>query len=102
MQIKKIITGMLVAVLVLLVVPQVKAQEFMSVAEFRPGMQGVARTVITGDTIEEFDVEILGIMPQQGPTGGSLILIKTSGPLIERTGGIAQGMSGSPVYIDGK
>ena len=102
MQIKKIITGMLVAVLVLLLVPQVKAQEFMSVAELRPGMQGVARTVITGDTIEEFDVEILGIMPQQGPTGGSLILIKTSGPLIERTGGIAQGMSGSPVYIDGK
>ena len=61
---------MLVAVLVLLVVPQVKAQEVMSVAELRPGMQGVARTVITGDTIEEFDVEIP--MPSGMPVRGIL------------------------------
>jgi hypothetical protein len=51
--------------------------------------------------IESFPVEILGIMKDSGPAG-DLILAKFSGPLIEQTGGIAQGMSGSPVYIDDK
>lgn len=102
MQINKIIVAMLLGMWLLLGSNVTSAQEFMAVDELKPGMKGIARTVVTGDTIEEFDVEILGVMPQQGPTGGSLILVKTSGAVIERTGGIAQGMSGSPVYIDGK
>lgn len=40
-------------------------------------------------------------MKQKGATGGDLILVKVSGDLIDKTEGIAQGMSGSPVYING-
>ena len=54
-----------------------------------------------GTDIESFPVEILGVMKNSGPSG-DLILAKFSGPLIDQTGGIAQGMSGSPVYINGK
>lgn len=77
------------------------APETMPLDEIRAGMQGVAKTVVSGTKIEEFGVEVLGIMKNKGPSG-DLILVRTSGDLIDRTGGIAQGMSGSPVYIDGK
>jgi predicted CopG family antitoxin len=77
------------------------APEIMPLAEIRAGMQGVAKTVVSGTQIEEFGVEVLGIMKNKGPSG-DLILVRTFGDLIDRTGGIAQGMSGSPVYIDGK
>jgi hypothetical protein len=72
----------------------------ISVDELRPGMHGYAKTVIKGTDIETFDVEILGVTGSD--VAGHNILIKASGPLIERSGGIAQGMSGSPVYIDGR
>ncbi|HWR41093.1 MAG TPA: SpoIVB peptidase S55 domain-containing protein, partial [Patescibacteria group bacterium] len=73
----------------------------MPVEEIRPGMQGVARTVVSGSQIEEFSIEVLGILKQKGPSG-DLILIRAAGDVVDRTGGIAQGMSGSPVYIDGR
>ena len=56
------------------------------------------KTVIVGDTISTFDVKVLGVMKDKGPSG-HLILAKFSGPVMEKTGGIAHGMSGSPVYI---
>ena len=71
------------------------------VSELKAGMTGIGKTVVQGTTIEKFDVEILGILKQQGPAG-DLILVRVSGPLIDKTGGIAQGMSGSPVFVDGK
>lgn len=77
------------------------AQEFMNVSDIQEGMTGYAKTVVHGNEIETFPVKILGVMKNQGPSG-DLILADFSCPLIERTGGIAQGMSGSPVYIDGK
>lgn len=75
--------------------------QFMGVDELKPGMQGIAKTVVAGTAIEEFGVEIMGIMKNKGPAG-DLILVRTYGDVIDRSGGIAQGMSGSPVYIDGK
>jgi len=63
-------------------------------------MHGVGRTVFSGSKIEEFQVEILGVLDNIGPKE-SLILGRLSGGPIERTG-VMQGMSGSPVYIDGK
>lgn len=61
----------------------------------------MARTVIAGTRIEEFGVEILGIMKNKGAVG-DLILVRTYGDVIDRAGGVAQGMSGSPVFIDGR
>ena len=73
----------------------------MPVSEIKPGMHGFAKTVIAGTKMEQFGVEILGVMKNKG-TSGDLILIRTYGDVIDRTGGIAQGMSGSPVYINNK
>lgn len=72
----------------------------MPVENLRAGMRGYAKTVISGDTIETFPVEILGVTGSD--TMGYQILIRAEGAVIERSGGIAQGMSGSPVYIDGR
>lgn len=67
--------------------------------EVRPGLRGIGKTVISGNTIETFDVEVLGLVPQSPPLN-NLIMIKASGDVIDRSGGIAEGMSGSPVYIE--
>lgn len=75
--------------------------EIMPLNAITVGMKGIGKTVISGTQIEQFNVEILGILKGQSPDG-DLILVRVSGPLIEKTGGIAAGMSGSPVYIDGK
>ncbi|HEY1497825.1 MAG TPA: SpoIVB peptidase S55 domain-containing protein [Candidatus Solibacter sp.] len=68
--------------------------------DIKPGMRGIGRTVFNGNKIEEFDVEILGVLDNIGPKE-SLILARLSGGPLEHTG-VMQGMSGSPVYIDGK
>ncbi|MCU1232139.1 MAG: hypothetical protein JWP63_106, partial [Candidatus Solibacter sp.] len=68
--------------------------------DVKPGMHGIGRTVFNGNKIEEFQVEILGVLENIGPKE-SLILARLSGGPLEHTG-VMQGMSGSPVYIDGK
>lgn len=77
------------------------APDIMPLDEVKIGMRGIAKTVVLGTKIESFNVEVLGVMKQQS-SAGDLILVKASGSVIDRTGGIVQGMSGSPVYIDGK
>lgn len=84
------------------VMPTMAAQEFLPVSEVKEGMHGYAKTVVQGTKIETFTVDVLGVMKNKGATGGDLVLVKVSGPLIDKTMGIAQGMSGSPVYINGK
>ncbi|HYI96398.1 MAG TPA: SpoIVB peptidase S55 domain-containing protein [Bryobacteraceae bacterium] len=74
--------------------------EFFPISEIRPGLKGVGRTVFSGTAVEEFQVEILGTLENAGPKQ-SIILGRLSGGPLERTG-VMQGMSGSPVYIDGK
>lgn len=73
---------------------------FFPLRDLKPGMTGVGKTVFTGDRVEEFRVEILGVLENVGPKQ-SLILARLSGGPLERTS-VLQGMSGSPVYIDGK
>ena len=53
-------------------------------------------------SVEEFDIEILRIMPHQKLSGKGLIIKITDRQLLEKTGGIIQGMSGSPILQDGK
>src|SRR5262245_37883990 len=74
--------------------------KFMSVDEIRPGMKGIGRTVFQGTKIEQFDVELLGVLKNYAPKQ-DMILARLSGGPLARTGVIA-GMSGSPVYIDGR
>jgi len=73
---------------------------FFPLKDLKPGMRGVGRTVFSGNKIEEFQVEVLGVLDNIGPKE-SLIIGRLSGGPLEHTG-VMQGMSGSPVYIDGK
>jgi hypothetical protein len=77
-----------------------KSTTFMSVDEVRAGMKGYGKTVFQGTKIEQFDVELLGVLKNFAPKQ-DMILARLSGGPLARTGVIA-GMSGSPVYIDGK
>jgi hypothetical protein len=69
--------------------------------DLRPGLKGVGRTVFQGDKIEEFQVEILGVLKNAVAPKRDVILARLSGGTLDKTGVVA-GMSGSPVYIDGK
>src|SRR5690242_7559199 len=64
------------------------------------GQKAVVRTVFAGDSVETFDAVIVGVLPG-GRAEGDLILARATSPRVEATG-VAQGMSGSPVYVDGK
>jgi len=68
--------------------------------DIRPGQKGVGKTVFSGSKVEEFQVEVLGVLENIGPRQ-SIILARLSGGPLAGTG-VMQGMSGSPVYIDGK
>jgi len=69
--------------------------------DIRPGMKGTAKTVFSGTEPEDFGVEVLGVLPGFPGPRQSAIIAKLSGSNAERTGVFA-GMSGSPVFIDGK
>src|SRR6266403_1043548 len=73
----------------------------ISVDQVRPGMQGYAFTIFAGDQVEKFDLEVIGVMPNFIGPKQSIILVQLKGPKVEHTGVVA-GMSGSPVYLDGK
>ena len=78
-----------------------RAPELFPLEDLRPGMKGTARTVFSGSGTEEFGVEILGVLPGFPGPRQSAIIARLSGANVEKTGVFA-GMSGSPVYIDGK
>ncbi len=73
---------------------------FFPLKDLKPGMLATGRTVFSGDRVEDFQVEILGVLENVGPKQ-SLILARLSGGPLEKTG-VLQGMSGSPVYIGKK
>jgi hypothetical protein len=73
---------------------------YWEVSQIRTGMKGVGRTVMVGTKIEEFEAEVLGVMRDVSP-GRDMVLCRLKGCQLEHSG-IIQGMSGSPIYIDGK
>lgn len=72
----------------------------MPLNQVKQGMKGTGRSVFLNDKIEEFEVEVLGVLREYRPKG-NLILARLSGLMVDNTG-ISEGMSGSPVYIEGK
>ncbi len=75
--------------------------EYFPLSEIREGMTGTARTVFRGTVPEEYQVEILGVVPGAVGPKQDMIVGKISGGSANRTSVFA-GMSGSPVYINGK
>jgi hypothetical protein len=75
--------------------------EIFPLDQVKPGMKGVAYTIFEGDKIEKFDLVVLGILPDLVGPREPIILVQLLGEKVQHTGVVA-GMSGSPVYIDGK
>ena len=104
----KLVNIFFIAFLIWNAIPALAAEvEFFPVKELQVGMKGFGKTVVSGRKIEKFDVEILGIcsnnkINESALINGKSILVKVSGDVIKKAGGIAAGMSGSPIYIDNK
>lgn len=75
--------------------------QFMSVDDVRAGMKGTAYTVFQGVKPEPMGVEVLGVLKNMNGPKSDVVLVRLTGEKAEYTGVVA-GMSGSPVYIDGK
>src|SRR6266851_3197822 len=103
MPIRRLVLTLFVALLGALVLPVIPygATTQMGVNEIRPGMVGIGRTVFDGTHVEEFKVNILGVLENVIGTHRNLILARLEGGPLAQTGVIA-GMSGSPVYIEGR
>jgi len=78
-----------------------KVFETIPVGEIHAGMKGVAYTVFQGTKPESMGVEVLGVLKNANGPKGDIILVRLSGEKAEYTGVVA-GMSGSPVYLNGK
>ena len=103
--IKKYFFVFLLAIISAICIPKIAVtnspDEFISVREIYPGMKGIGKTVFSGTKIEEFDVEVIDVIYGTG-VNYPYILVKLSGEKIDNNGGISAGMSGSPVYLDGR
>jgi SpoIVB peptidase S55 len=72
----------------------------LGVDQLRPGQKAVVKTVFVGDRVEDFDAEIVGVL-KGGRAEGDMILARATSERVIKSG-VAQGMSGSPVYVDGR
>lgn len=95
---KKISVKLLVVLLA--AVSLLQAQQIISPDEIREGMKGFGYTVLHGEKVQRFDVEVVSVI-KQFRSGKDAILVYVHGIGLEHTGIIA-GMSGSPIYIEGK
>lgn len=75
--------------------------DILPLSQVKPGMKGYAYTIFAGEQIEKFDLEVIGILENLLGPKQSIILVQLIGPKVEHTGVVA-GMSGSPVYLEGK
>jgi hypothetical protein len=80
---------------------QQKPVETIPVSQIKPGMHGIAYTVFQGIKPEPMNLEVLGVLKNANGPKGDIILVRLIGEKPEYTGVVA-GMSGSPVYFDGK
>ncbi|MFH1609690.1 MAG: SpoIVB peptidase S55 domain-containing protein [Candidatus Bipolaricaulota bacterium] len=75
--------------------------DIIPLSEIKPGMTGYGLTVVAGTEISRFEVEVVDVLDEPGDRN-DFIIVRASGPAITRSGGVAQGMSGSPIYLDGR
>lgn len=81
--------------------PFIPTDPVMPLSQVRAGMKAEIRTVLHGTQISRFPATLLGIVPRK-TSPKNLILIRVDDPYVRSNGGIAAGMSGSPVYVGGK
>src|SRR6202045_5161365 len=95
------VLSLVLAIALLPVAASPQSTEILPLSQVRARMQGYAYTIFAGDQVEKFDLEVIGVMPNFLGPRQSIILIELKGPKVEHTGVVA-GMSGSPVYLEGK
>jgi hypothetical protein len=96
--------SLLLAALVLVFSFPIQADDASAIfplKDVKPGMKGVVYTIFTGDTIEKVDLVVLGVLENALGPRQDIILVQLLGEKVEHTGVVA-GMSGSPVYFEGK
>src|ERR1700683_2851727 len=82
-------------------VSSVDKLDTISVSDIQPGMKGVAYTIFSGDTVEPMDLQVIGVLHNALGPKQDIILVQLLGEKVDHTGVVA-GMSGSPVYLNGK
>ncbi len=82
--------------------PLVPRSEMLTVDEIRPGMKGVGKSVFEGTRIENFGVTVIGVLRRVSFDGDIILVRIDSGPPVSKGFGVVSGMSGSPIYINGK
>ncbi len=80
---------------------QDSSPSFLFMDELEAGMEGIGKTTVRGNEMATFNVEVVGTVDNPGDTN-DYIMVRSHGEAIEAAGGYAQGMSGSPIYIDDK
>ena len=99
---KVIATGIAAMCFATAAVPAHAMDPIVPFRDVKSGMTGTAYTVVdSSGEIRSFDVDIVGNM-DNGKGSSRMIMARARGPVIEQTGGILQGMSGSPVYVNGR
>ncbi len=100
MSIRRYATSLLgIALLLIFFTPVIAAElKFFPIDQVRPGLAGVGYSVFAGTKVEKFDVKVISVV-EDNFGKDKLILVKMTGKRIEEVGGLAAGMSGSPVYI---
>lgn len=78
---------------------KVSPSSFLFMDELDVGMEGIGKTTVRGNEMQEFTVKIVGVVDNPGDTN-DYIMVRSHGPAIDVAGGYAQGMSGSPIYVD--
>ena len=101
---KRTYAGLLAVVLLFCCALSVRAADgpaLFPLSDVKPGMKGVAYTIFQGDQVEKVDLEVIGVLNNAVGPKQDVILVRLLGDKVQQTGVVA-GMSGSPVYIDGR
>jgi hypothetical protein len=81
--------------------PADSQSRIISFSEIKPGMEGFGKTVIKGTEIQTFSVKVIDVIDNPGILDDHIV-VRVGGPTIRQAGGVAAGMSGSPIYINNK
>lgn len=92
---------LIIVCLTLFMVPAESKEKFYPFSKIKAGMNGEGLTVFYGDKIEKFRIKVISVL-NDSPTREPMLLVRLSGSVIEQAGGLAAGMSGSPIYIGGR
>jgi len=82
--------------------PLIPRSEMLAVDEVHPGMKGIGKSVFRGTKVEDFGITVIGVLRKVDFDGDIILVRIDSGPPVSQGFGVVSGMSGSPIYVNGK